>query len=197
MIARDAIDLLYDEMARRPVLQTLAAGRAPVRSPMRTDAPVMVIEECPYENEPSFEARLDPIDALGVLCQMLTEARIRWDFTYLTYAVPWCPPGRLPYPAEILACSDRLRGEVDIVAPAVVIACGPVSWQALMGREAAPFAERRGKWTLMALAGGGHADVLAIHPPSSILAIRPGVRETRRAEIASALSTILEGERER
>lgn len=103
-----------------------------------------------------------------LLDRALADAGIDRDKVYVTNAVKhfkWEPRGKRrlhkkPGEAEIAACHQWLERELELVAPALVVAMGATAARALLGR-ATPIEANRGR--IMPLHGGMQV-LITVHP---------------------------------
>lgn len=141
-----AMDGLYERYSQTGVLAKLAAGRPLVRGSGLLPAPLAVVGEAPGEQE-ERQGRPFAGPAGSMLRSLFREARVPWEYCYVTNVVPWRPPGnRTPYPFEVQVSRARLAAEVALVNPVAVVAAGSVAWSALTGGGLGPFAEARFRW---------------------------------------------------
>jgi len=141
-----AMDALYDDYAKIPVLAELAHGKCLVRGYGPLSSPFTVVGEAPGAEE---EKRGIPFcGPSGKLLQdLFGQAGIPWNTCYVTNAVCWRPPGnRTPYPFQVSAGSDRLWGEIRVTDAVVVVAAGSVAWRGITRRQLGGFEEARFRW---------------------------------------------------
>ena len=183
---------VYEAYARTPVLQQLASGKRLVPGAGPLDSPLAIIAEAPGEQE---DRKGEPlIGPAGQLLQKLfRRAGLPWELCYRTNVLPWRPPGnRTPYPFEVIASRQRLRAELTLVSPLVVVCCGATAWSGLSqdGLDLGGFADRCGSWV------PEHYDtwrLLVIRHPSAILRERGAARTELEDLTVSLLSSVLEG----
>lgn len=130
-------------------------------------APIMFVGEQPGDQE---DRQGHPFvgPAGQLLDRALKAAGIDRDKIYLTNAVKhfkWEPRGKRrlhkkPGEAEISACHQWLERELELVAPALVVALGATAARALLGR-ATPIEANRGR--MMPLHGGTQV-MITVHP---------------------------------
>lgn len=197
----DSLRELYREYAATPMLQGVAhnADGSPKRLVMPAGplgAPVMVVGEAPGSDEvKSGEPFTGP--AGQHLQKLFAEAKVPWEYCYRTNTIPWRPSegNRTPYPFEIDSSSYRVRAEIALICPQVVIAAGAVAWQAVTDKQHGIFGSARGKWLQFRLPDGLPCDLLAIYHPAALLRAPGNRSEEMTAETMTALDSILEGER--
>ena len=112
------------------------------------DALFMVIGEAPGEEED--RQGLPFVGAAGeLLTKMLSAIAIdRAKQAFISNVVKCRPPGnRNPEPGEVLACSDLLAGQIEIISPKVLLLLGKVAAHALLEstETIAALRERNGK----------------------------------------------------
>jgi uracil-DNA glycosylase len=181
-----AMDALYDDYARVPVLAELAHGRTLVRGYGPLDSPFMVVGEAPGAEE---ERRGRPfVGPSGILLQdLFGQAGIPWNVCYVTNTVCWRPPGnRTPYPFQVDASSDRLWREIRVADRVVVVAAGSVAWRGVTRKQLGGFEEARFKWH--ELEG---LRLLAIPHPAFILRLPDRDRPQWKQKTVDALSQAL------
>lgn len=141
-----AMDALYDDYAKIPMLAELAHGRRLVRGYGPLDSPLTVVGEAPGAEE---EDRGRPfVGRSGRFLQdLFRRAGIPWNTCYVTNTVCWRPPGnRTPYPFQVDASSDRLWREIEVTDPVVVVAAGSVAWRGVTRSRLGRFEESRFGW---------------------------------------------------
>jgi DNA polymerase len=159
-----ALDALYEDYAKTPVLRQLAYGRRLVPGHGPLDAPLVVVGEAPGEEE--ARQGVPFVGPSGQMLQWLfTRAGLPWEMCYIMNTLPWRPPGnRAPYPYEVHASWLRVSAEIAVIDPVVVIAAGAVAWKGVTALELGKFADARFHWH--DLEG---RRLLAVPHPSAIL----------------------------
>lgn len=104
--------------------------------------------------------------------RMLAAIGLDRSHVYLANVVPWRPPGNRPLtPLEIATCLPFVQRQIALVDPALLVAVGNISVQALLGiRE--PITRARGKWfdyELPGPEGPRRVPTLAMFHPSYLL----------------------------
>lgn len=172
--AAQAMKILYEEYALIPPLAKLAAGRRLVPGHGLFDAPLMVVGEAPGAQE-EIKGRPFVGPAGTKLQKLFGDAKIPWEYCYVTNVVPWRPPAnRTPYPHEVQASWQRLAAEVTMVDPIVIVAAGDVAWRGLTRSTMGRFADARFGWhDLMG------RRLLAIPHPSYLLHLKDPAERAR------------------
>jgi DNA polymerase len=146
---------------------TLATSARMIFSGGTAGARLMIIGAAPdSDDERQGEAFAGSSGRL--LDAMLRAIGLDRSAVYLTYVVPWRPPGnRPPTPLELSLCLPFTRRHIALAAPQVILCCGERAAQPLLGvRE--PISRLRGRW--LAYEGDGHTvKVLATYSPSYLL----------------------------
>ncbi|WP_136418640.1 MULTISPECIES: UdgX family uracil-DNA binding protein [Oxalobacteraceae] len=152
-------------------------------------APIMLVGEQPGDQEDRIgHPFVGPAGKL--LDRALEDAGIRRDQVYVTNAVKhfkWEPRGKRrlhkkPGDSEIAACHQWLERELELVAPALVVAMGATAARALLGR-ATPIEVNRGR--LNAFSGAMHI-LITVHP-SYLLRVPPEARDGAYARFVQDL----------
>jgi uracil-DNA glycosylase family 4 len=161
---RAAIDALYADYAKTPVLRQLAAGRRLVPGHGPLDAPLVVVGEAPGQEE-DRQGRPFAGPSGQLLRSMFGRAGLPWGMCYIMNVLPWRPPGnRTPYPFEVHASWMRVSAEIAVVDPVAVIAAGATAWKGVTALEHGSFADARFRWS--ELEG---RRLLAVPHPSAVL----------------------------
>jgi uracil-DNA glycosylase len=130
-----------------------------------------------------------------ILDEGLAAAGLDRDEVYVTNAVKhfkWRARGKRrihqrPNAAEVAACSQWLRGELEALAPEVVVLLGATAAQALLGRS---FRVTRQRGTPLADTGLAPRVVATVHPASILRAGDADAREQARAEFVRDLEVV-------
>ena len=130
-------------------------------------APVMLVGEQPGDQE-DIAGRPFVGPAGHLLTRALAAAGIPRDRVYITNAVKHFKfelrgkrrMHKKPVDAEIAACHDWLKREIELVAPRLIVAMGATAVRSVLGR-AAPIMASRGKLTEYA---SGIALLITVHP---------------------------------
>ncbi len=110
-------------------------------------APVMLVGEAPGREED--EAGAPFVGKSGqLLDRMLATIGVsRTSNLYIANVIPWRPPGnRTPSPEEIAVCLPFIRRQIALARPRVLVFCGGVAAQAMLG-TADGIMKLRGRWT--------------------------------------------------
>lgn len=110
-------------------------------------APVMLIGEAPGREED--EAGAPFVGKSGQLLDRMfaTIGVSRSANLYIANVVPWRPPGnRTPSPEEIAICLPFIRRQVALARPKVLVFCGGVAAQAMLGTSDGVM-KLRGRWS--------------------------------------------------
>lgn len=110
-------------------------------------APVMLVGEAPGREED--EAGAPFVGKSGqLLDRMLATIGVsRTSNLYIANVIPWRPPGnRTPSPEEIAICLPFIRRQIALARPRVLVFCGGVAAQAMLG-AADGIMKLRGRWT--------------------------------------------------
>lgn len=184
---RAALDALYEEYAKTPVLQGLAAGRRHVAGHGPLDSPLVVVGEAPGEEE-DRQGRPFVGPSGRLLQSLFRRAGLPWEMCYVMNVLPWRPPGnRTPYPFEVHASWLRVSAEIAVVDPLVVVAAGATAWKGVTALEQGSFAGARFRWS--------HLEgrrLLAVPHPSALLREPAG---DERARLEDAVVEALRGAR--
>jgi len=99
-------------------------------------APIMVVGEGPGQNED--ETGLPFVGRAGqLLTKILESVRLTDEDVYITNIVKCRPPGnRDPKPHEAAACAPWLEGQLELIAPKVVVTFGNFASRRLLGTKA-------------------------------------------------------------
>ena len=135
-------------------------------------ARIMLVGEAPGADED--RQGLPFVGQAGRMLDLMLRA-IGLDRTqvYLANVVPWRPPGnRSPTQPEIAACLPFVQKQIELVNPALIVAVGNISVQALLGlRET--IVRARGKWFELELSGDDGVEkripTLAMFHPAYLL----------------------------
>lgn len=157
------------------------------------DARVVMVGEQPGDRE-DLEGRPFVGPAGRLLDQALVAAGIDRTEVYVTNAVKhfkWEPAGKRrlhkkPNAREIGACRPWLEAELDVLAPAVLVALGATAAQALRGPQ---FRVTRDRGKVFKDIPSAGAFVATVHP-SSILRGDPAEREAALAELVKDLKVV-------
>ena len=130
-------------------------------------APVMLVGEQPGDQE-DLAGRPFVGPAGHLLTRALAAASIPRERVYITNAVKHFKfelrgkrrIHKKPVDAEIAACHDWLKREIELVAPRLIVAMGATAVRSVLGR-AAPIMTSRGKVTEYA---SGIALLITVHP---------------------------------
>jgi DNA polymerase len=130
-----------------------------------------------------------------VLDEGLDEAGLDRDEVYVTNAVKhfkWRARGKRrihqrPNAAEVAACSRWLRGELDTLAPDVVVLLGATAAQALLGRG---FRVTQQRGVPLSDTGLAPNVVATVHPASILRAGDADARAQARAEFVRDLEVV-------
>ncbi len=132
----------YEELRQMALSCTrcrLAEGRTQVVfSDGNPTGRLMVVGEAPGANED--KTGLPFVGQAGKLLDLLLASvgLSRKDSVYICNVLKCRPPGnRNPMPDEIDSCSAFLRGQIELVAPEVILAVGTFAAQALTGEKKA------------------------------------------------------------
>ena len=110
-------------------------------------APVMLVGEAPGREED--EAGAPFVGRSGQLLDRMlaTIGLSRATNLYIANVIPWRPPGnRTPSPEEIAVCLPFIRRQIALARPKVLVFCGGVAAQAMLG-TADGIMKLRGRWT--------------------------------------------------
>ncbi|HJV86241.1 MAG TPA: UdgX family uracil-DNA binding protein [Noviherbaspirillum sp.] len=152
-------------------------------------ARIMLVGEQPGDQEDrSGHPFVGPAGRL--LDRALQEAGIERDMVYVTNAVKhfkWEPRGKRrmhkkPGEGEIAACHQWLERELQLVAPALVVAMGATAARALLGR-ATPIEANRGHLSAFA----GEMQILVTVHPSYLLRVPDDARASAYARFVQDL----------
>jgi probable DNA metabolism protein len=153
------------------------------------DARLVLVGEQPGDEE-DLKGRPFVGPAGRLLDQLLAEAGIDRKSVYVTNAVKhfkWEPRGKrrihkTPAQQEVAACETWLRGELQRLKPAVVVALGATALRALCA-GAGPVGKSRGE----TLASDEGLPLVATWHPSALLRARDDSVEKMRAELVEDL----------
>lgn len=110
---------------------------------------------------------------------------------YICNIVKCRPPGnRTPLPDEVAACRPFLEGQIDAVAPRVIVALGKPATSLLLGRDVA-ITKLRGTWH----AHRGIPVMPTFHPAFVLRQYTPENRRLVWEDLKAALKRAREGER--
>jgi uracil-DNA glycosylase len=183
----DEMAALYDGYAQEIVLREVSEGKRLVRGHGPLDAPLVIVGEAPGADEDRVGRPF--VGKSGQLLQaMFAQAGIPWDVCYVTNVLPWRPPGnRTPYPFEIAASAMRVREEIGIVDPVIVVAAGSVAWRALGKAGVTRFEEARWKWHET----DARRRLLAVPHPAALFHLAPSDRVKWETATVEALKSAL------
>lgn len=103
-----------------------------------------------------------------LLDKMLGAISIKRDEVFLSYIVPWRPPGNRDLaPQEIALCLPFLQRQVELVAPDYLITFGDVATRSLLGKKASVL-NLGGQWNEINV-GKHKCKLLATLPPDFLL----------------------------
>jgi uracil-DNA glycosylase len=154
-------------------------------------ARLMLVGEAPgYQEDRQGVPFVGPAGRL--LDEALAQAGLDREALYVTNVVkhrPWTPGGRQgknrpPKQSEINACRPWLKGELEVVRPAVLGCLGALAAKWMLGKEF-KLTQQRGQWQTAEVAPGVSADVLATVHPAFVL-IQPEESYGRWREILFA-----------
>ncbi|MBT8446836.1 MAG: uracil-DNA glycosylase, partial [Gammaproteobacteria bacterium] len=149
----------------------------------------LVVGEAPGAEE---DKRGEPFvgRAGQLLSSMLQAIGLERDQVFITNILKCRPPkNRDPRPAEAAACAPYLRAQIDLLAPAVIIAVGRVAAQNLL-RIDTPIGRMRGK--RYEYADTGIPVVVTYHP--AYLLRSPGEKAKAWQDLCMARSIMQEQE---
>jgi DNA polymerase len=153
-------------------------------------ATVVLVGEQPGESED--RAGRPFVGAAGrLLDQALVLAGLDRNAVYLTDAVKhfkWTARGKRrilkpPAQREIDACRQWLEGEIQTIAPKMVVCLGPTALRAVLGKSGSVGPARRGRVVVRA----GEPALLATIHPSYVLRGPPQERSAAHRELVAAL----------
>jgi len=138
------------DVVREKALQCTACGLSATRKTVvfgsgDPDADLMFIGEGPgAEEDRQGLPFVGPAGSL--LTQIIQAIGLTREEVYIANVVKCRPPrNRDPEPAEVAACSDFLRSQIEHVRPRVIVALGRVAAQSLLGLSS-PLGRMRGSW---------------------------------------------------
>lgn len=147
---------------RCPLHQTRTQGVFGVGS---TSARLLIVGEAPGAEE---DRRGEPFvgRAGKLLDAMLRAIDLARDQVYITNILKSRPPeNRDPRPDEVAACEPYLRRQIELLAPALIVAVGRVAAQNLL-RTDRPLGRLRGSWHQY---GPRQTPLLATYHPAYLL----------------------------
>jgi uracil-DNA glycosylase family 4 len=182
----EAMDALYLDYSRVPVLAELAAGRDPVRGTGPLASPCVVVGEAPGAEE-DRQGRPFAGPSGQLLAELFRRAGLPWRACYLTNVVCWRPPGnRTPYNFQVQASQARLDAEVALVDPVMVVAAGSTAWRALTRGGLGDFEAAKLRWHDL-----DGRRLLCVPHPACLLRLKAAERAQWEQATVAALSQAL------
>lgn len=124
----------------------------------------MIISEGPGEQE-DRTGRPFQGPAGRTLNQILEAVPLSRDQVFITNTVCCRPPNnRDPFDPEVKACWPRLRSQIYLIDPDVIIAAGGVAPKALLRTRSFPITKRRGRLHIMDFPGAETTYPIVIMP---------------------------------
>ena len=168
----------------------LAAGctnKVPGTGPL--NASIMLVGEAPGENEDNQGVPF--VGRGGELLNKAIEA-VGWsrEELYITNAVKCRPEGnRNPNAAELSACYQHLKKEIEVVKPKVIIALGAIAANTLIHPDF-KITQENGHWFEL----GEGARAIAVYHPSYLLRLGEGTQRQNQAkwEVFNGLKKVKE-----
>lgn len=127
------------------------------------NARIMIVAEAPGREEDiagiPFAGRSGDL-----LNRMLAAIALDRQNTWLTYCIPWRPPGnRAPTPSEIEVCKPFIERQITILKPELLVFLGAEPAQQLLNVKEG-ITQLRGKWKIYDTAGMSIDTITTFHP---------------------------------